>query len=1229
MDGGNLIFSTARIADSLTTMETAFDQFWSLVWGSLTLNPEVFNQINTIPRGNAIALTIVIAAGLSQAIGQCVVLFINRVKPLRFFFSLAIAAILFAIAYVFWGISVWLVSHFLSGTRLTELQLIAVLRTLGLSYAPLVLSFLIGLPYFGIPVLILLSLWSLLAEIVGLQTLTNLGTWEAFVCAGIGWVVFQILQRTVGRPVVALGQWIQNKVAGTKLVKDHQGLEEIILAGNPTATLNNVSNEVLIEASNSVKNGGSPGKFSRWQLIVIGLLALAIIILLSADPENGFFSWYRTLGVTVQLILNLIGVSFVALFISILLTPLEALGWWAGWYGSEPLEYLGTPVETVSASAEIERYIMYLDGINQGSYEYLPSVKRLLNELASVLPPNVLIVRGIMPYSVTNRPLSENRQVGFLWRIIESISLKNPAHPISLIVNIRNVVAVAIAADPRYGPIQNQGLAQVLFNSLVSFGYPVGSQTPVTLIGYSGGGQMSMGAVSFLKQALNAPIDVISLAGVMSGNTGAMQVEQLYHLVGDKDRVEPLGPIMFPGRWPLWFLSYWNCAKRRGKISRISLGSVGHNGPTGPMAAEAFLPDGRTHLQQTVDIISGILLKDWEKTGLDPQEFKKISNYERYKTALFNQPSYYPLHQSINREYYQPVGTWIGRLILPNAEERHRVKGVWLEIYHADDANQHRIGQIVNLRWQNETRVQTYVKLVTQDVNFIDQAYLSQRRGNVHPERINGWEKVDPLESLAGALPDDDVIVKLPDPVLVEDKGSERPALYINRDPIQITGRFYGLVKIVQFKGGDLFAVRHYNRQTQQFNGLQEIVYIPTVVANRNGVFPSSNYELEKSPLNSSGWYIYGAKNSQGTFVVAAISPRSLFSLKPDRTVEGKKATVNFMNFHAWDNTVENKGHAYTTLLDPQIDNYINNKARDWREGERALLMHVFGGMGGKKPEFSPFGIYFGHFAFGFAKVIRDPLAGELRFDIEYRQIYTHNSGGITSGTLDWTRYMGARQWGWLGCRPTCDILVKFSPLTEDYDFDGLTFSPLNYVMNELEIMAARYRIGDGTGTTFVSAINSCVQDSSQAFYTALRRMMAEMELNPLIIKWLKEHPDHEQTQRFILLVDLVKNLNRYLTPIKKVRPDWRYNMSTLGSFPIETPGETLLKVIASWRTLLPRWTCDQVAMIFLQLGASLWLIRTNQIGGNDPTLSPIAPTDFSIGVPKIKQSKQIHKAIG
>lgn len=282
------------------------------------------------------------------------------------------------------------------------------------------------------------------------------------------------------------------------------------------------------------------------------------------------------------------------------------------------------------------------------------------------------------------------------------------------------------------------------------------------------------------------------------------------------------------------------------------------------------------------------------------------------------------------------------------------------------------------------------------------------------------------------------------------------------------------------------------------------------------------------------------------------------------------------------------------------------------------MLLHLYGGIGGEKAEFSPMGIFFGHFAFGLAQVVRDELTEELRFEMEYRQVYTHNIDGIISGRNAWGRFMGDRQWGWLGVRPTSDILVSFPPLTQDYDFAGVKFSPLKDVIDELAVMSARYRIGDGTGTTFVSPVNSCIQDSSQALYSAIRRMMAKIEINPLIVKWLRENPDHEQAHRFRQLNSFVQSVEDALTPLGIVRSDWQDNSPNLGRFPEETPLRTLIDTLASWRSLIPRLTNDIISMIFLQLGATLWVIRTNQVGGFDPTIEPIAPTDFSFGVPAI-----------
>ncbi|MDY7006020.1 MAG: peptidase [Cyanobacteriota bacterium] len=1190
----------------------AFDQFWHLISGALTLNPEVYNQINSLPQGIQIALTIVLIAGLAQAIAQCVVLFINKVKQLRFILSLGISAIIFVFSFGFWAISLWLVSHFIFKL---DLELLTVIRTLGLSYTPQMLSFLIGLPYFGIPISILLTLWSLLAEITGIQEITQLNIWGAFACNILGWIVHQVSQRTIGRPITAFGRWLLNLAAGTKLVTDKQELKEIVMAGNQSSSFQ-ISTDLLPQKI--IDKWQKPKIKPIIKYIVLGIIAFSIIILLSPLSQNFFAIWYTALNDTFKLTINLIYISLIALFCSIIFTPLESLTWWSGWYEPPTLRYSGSLVGEIPNRQNASMYVLYLDGINQGSYKYLPIVENFLDRLANATPPDVAIIKGIMPYSATNRSLTRDRPLAFLWNILDSIAQRNPNHPIAGIINLRNVAAVAVAADPRYSMIQNQGLAQVLLDSLLHFGYPLGSQKPIALIGYSGGGQMSMGAVPFLKQATGAPIEVISLAGVISGNTGAMVIERLYHLVGEKDGVERLGPIMFPGRWSIMFLSNWNRAKRRGKISFISLGPVAHNEKTGPMGT-AMLPDGRTHLQQTLDIISGILTKSWAATGLNPDDFRTVSNYELYKQALFNHPSYYPLIQSVDLQLYQPISNWIGRLILPTAEEREGVKGVLLELLMTDSANKHRIGQVVNLRWSDDSNLQTYVQLVTTNVNFVDRVRVSKRQGNIHPDRIDNWQNVDPLESLAGARPEDDLIVALPEPVVVEDTGVGRLNLYISREPIQISGRFYGLVKIIEFVGEDLFRVCHYNSNSQEFDGVEEIVYIPSVIVDRNGISPSRNQGLENSPVNEKGWYIYGAKNAQDKFVVQAIAPRALFSVIPKISIYGEKATLDYINHIFWQEKTAPKGDIANIFLNPTKKQQSEiSDTPVWEEGEQALFMHVYGGIGGRKPEFSPLGIFFGHFAFGITKVVREPLANELQLNLEYRQIYTHNSDGIVAGTISWMKYMGDRQWGWLGTRPTSEIIIKFKPMTEDYDFNGIKFSPLSYIVQELDVMAARYRTGDGTGATAVSPINSCVQDSTQALYTALNRMVAQLKLNPLIMKWLREHPDDEQTQRFTQLVKLVKALENHLTPLGKARADWRYEATTLGGFAVETPLKTLWQVAGSWRSLFPRFINDQLAMIFLQFGASLWVLRTNQVGGYDPSIEAIVPTDFVFFAPRV-----------
>ncbi|MEM6451551.1 MAG: hypothetical protein AAF703_14690 [Cyanobacteria bacterium P01_D01_bin.105] len=367
--------------------------------------------------------------------------------------------------------------------------------------------------------------------------------------------------------------------------------------------------------------------YRLFQASVAVLLAVIGIVLLSPMNEQ-WLNWYLRLNNRLlNLVIDLVRVGVIALLLSGLLSPFEALGWWAGWYGDGIETHITYKLpaslsvdsagETTAEAAQQDahtgnrvvpcRYVIYLDGISQSCANYPQRVQNFLDTLEANLPPDTVFIQDIMAYSALNLPLTAERPFSSFWRWVDRVETWNPNSPLDILVNLRNTFQVAVSTDNRYGPVFNRGTAQVILNSLRQRGYRPG--TPITLLGYSGGAQVAMGAVTYLKYALDVPIEVISIAGVMSGNNGIAMIDRLYHLKGDRDLLAQVGAIMFPKRWPLLLWTSWNQAKREGRVRFVSLGPVTHNGATGPIDPVAQLPNGQSHLNQTLKIVMAILSK--------------------------------------------------------------------------------------------------------------------------------------------------------------------------------------------------------------------------------------------------------------------------------------------------------------------------------------------------------------------------------------------------------------------------------------------------------------------------------------------------------------------------------------------------------------------------------------------------------------------------------------------
>ncbi len=196
-----------------------------LLMGALLLRADTVAAVVGSGAGVRFAFLVLVLAGLSEALGESVVLFLNRVRPRYFIRSLLISALIFAFTYLFLAASIWVVARF--GFRV-EVGLLPVAAVVAVAQAPRLFGFLVFLPYFGLPVSVLLWIWSLLATTRGVASLLELAPWQAAVTVALGGLLLITLQRTIGRPLLALARLARGRAAGVDLITDRDQLRELI-----------------------------------------------------------------------------------------------------------------------------------------------------------------------------------------------------------------------------------------------------------------------------------------------------------------------------------------------------------------------------------------------------------------------------------------------------------------------------------------------------------------------------------------------------------------------------------------------------------------------------------------------------------------------------------------------------------------------------------------------------------------------------------------------------------------------------------------------------------------------------------------------------------------------------------------------------------------------------------------------------------------------------------------
>jgi hypothetical protein len=187
--------------------------FW-LVGGALGLKPGVFVALEQSAHGLVLALVVLVLAGASRTLGQSVVLFFNHVPPRRFLVALVVGGVEFALAAVLWIGSVWLMPRLLGSTPPT---LATAVKVIGLSYAPLLFSFVELAPYAGAAFGRLLRVWALLGAIVGIAVVFEVRPLLAAAIAALGFVVERLVGGLSGQIPERIERWFWRLKSGQEM----------------------------------------------------------------------------------------------------------------------------------------------------------------------------------------------------------------------------------------------------------------------------------------------------------------------------------------------------------------------------------------------------------------------------------------------------------------------------------------------------------------------------------------------------------------------------------------------------------------------------------------------------------------------------------------------------------------------------------------------------------------------------------------------------------------------------------------------------------------------------------------------------------------------------------------------------------------------------------------------------------------------------------------------------
>jgi hypothetical protein len=204
----------------------------SAVDAILSLDPAAIHAVQTAPGALSVAIWILLLGTLSDVLGDSPLLFINRMRPGRFAAAVGIEAVLSVVRVAIWILSFWVLVNVL---HLGSASLADVVLVVGLGYAPMLLSFLVLIPFLGPVIGRILHAWTLVTILASIAVATNSSPWQVLAPGLVAVLLILLVRRWSDRVSVAVLGGISRSAVGTDVMQRTRAMDPRLVMSRTTA----------------------------------------------------------------------------------------------------------------------------------------------------------------------------------------------------------------------------------------------------------------------------------------------------------------------------------------------------------------------------------------------------------------------------------------------------------------------------------------------------------------------------------------------------------------------------------------------------------------------------------------------------------------------------------------------------------------------------------------------------------------------------------------------------------------------------------------------------------------------------------------------------------------------------------------------------------------------------------------------------------------------------------